>query len=95
MRFLNDQQDVLLWYLYLTPEGEHCVLVTPLSLDELTGPEYAERQTQIAQHIYVCSPTFESFIYRFWLENTLWENLEGVEALPEEQQRYLEHYVQN
>lgn len=95
IRFLNDQQDVLLWYLYLTPEGEHCVLVTPLSLDELTGPEYEEQQAQIAQHIFVCAPTFESFIYRFWIENTLWDSLEVPEALSADQRRYLAHYAQN
>src|SRR5262245_12973582 len=25
IRFLNDQQDVLFWYLYLSPQGEHAV----------------------------------------------------------------------
>jgi hypothetical protein len=38
--------------------------------------------------------SFESFIYRFWLENLIWDNLEDTESLPEEQPRYLAHYAQ-
>jgi hypothetical protein len=35
-----------------------------------------------------------SFIYRFWLENTIWFNLANQKSLTAEQQRYLEHYRQ-
>jgi hypothetical protein len=37
IRFLNDQQNVLTWYLYLTREGASGVIVTPYWLEELTG----------------------------------------------------------
>lgn len=39
VRFLNDQQGVLYWYLYLTPRGEQCVLVSPFELDDLSGDD--------------------------------------------------------
>ena len=99
MRFLNDQQDVLLWYLYLTPQGDECVLVSPIGLDEFAGPENAANLTDkwraaILKHTRVCGPSFEAFLYRFWLENTLWEAAnEGAGApLTEAQERYLAHY---
>lgn len=34
IRFLRDQQSVLLWYLYLTPQGDECVLVSPYEFGE-------------------------------------------------------------
>ncbi len=59
VRFLNDQQDVLLWYLYLTRDGEHCVLVSSLSLDEYANAEVAgpvERTRQaIINNTFVCA----------------------------------------
>ncbi len=98
IRFLNDQQDVLVWYLYLTPRGEQCVLVSPILLDEFAGPENAGNLTDewrkaILANTLVCAPSFEAFIYRFWLENTIWFNVnEEASALTEAQQRYLAHY---
>jgi hypothetical protein len=99
IRFLNDQQWCLTWYLYVTPKGEHCTLVSPIWLDGLvTDPEYAsnitaQNQSEISKNIYVCSPSFETFIYRFWLENTCWFNLIEHKPLTEEQQQYLSYFT--
>jgi hypothetical protein len=96
IRFLNDQQDVLLWYLYLTPTGEQCVLVSPFALEELHGLSADHRSAVVAQ-TYVCAPSFETFIYRFWLENTLWFKVsegDGSHSLTEDERRYLAHYSQ-
>jgi hypothetical protein len=96
--FLNDQQDVLLWYLYLTPKGEECVLVSPYALEEIKlagmDAERAEKWRQaILNNTRVCAPSLEAFVYRFWLENVLWFNAnEGEGSLTEDQQRYLAHY---
>lgn len=97
IRFLNDQQDVLMWYLYLTPQGEACVLVSPILLDEFAGAEHASNLTEewrkaILANTRVCAPSFEAFLYRFWLENTIWFSLNGEGALTEAQRRYLAHY---
>ncbi len=98
IRFLNDQQDVLLWYLYLTPQGDERVLVSPILLDDFAGPEHAANLTDdwrkaILANTRVCGPSFEAFLYRFWLENTLWDALNESEApLTEAQERYLAHY---
>jgi hypothetical protein len=39
LRFLNDQQGCLFWYLYLTPRGEHCV-VASLASDSPIGADH-------------------------------------------------------
>jgi hypothetical protein len=69
IRFLNDQQFVLLWYLYLNPQGEHCVLVThPRFHDLAESPEYAEpfqseeERQEALKGVYVCAPSFEAHI---------------------------------
>ena len=101
VRFLNDQQDVLLWYLYLTREGDACVIVSPYELDEPEDAEEGEVLTDVARHniltnTVVCAPTFDEFIYRFWLENTLWFKLNeaGGATLTPAEHAYAAHYVQ-
>lgn len=95
LRFLNDQQDVLAWYLYLAPDGGSCVLVSPYALDgEDDGDEPPNAQA-IAAQTRVCARSFEEFIYRFWLENTLWFKLsEGSQppTLTPDEWRYIAHY---
>jgi hypothetical protein len=98
VRFLNDQQDVLLWYLYLEPGGEEDVLCSPYDLEEVAGwhdgagPTADERAGVIANTVVV-APSFEAFIYRFWLENVLWFKLgERAGDFSDEESAYLTHY---
>ncbi len=90
IRFYNDQQDVLLWYLYLTPHRESCVLASGVMFDEvnLEGVP-ADR---IIANLNFCAASFEEFIYRWWLENELWFALEEGRSLTEVQSDYLQHY---
>jgi hypothetical protein len=96
IRFLNDQQGCLFWYLYLTPQGEEGVLTSPFCLDTLS--QYTERedfppelfQKKVKESTYICA---EEFLYRFWLENTIWFTLNRHLPLPVEQERYLDHYL--
>lgn len=103
--FLHDQQDVLLWYLYLTPSGEQRVVVSPYDYDgddeDTNAPSYVptddsqltdQRRAAIVANTWVCAPTFEAFLYRFWLENTIWFALNEGKPLTEAQQRYVAHY---
>jgi hypothetical protein len=90
IRFLNDQQDVLMWYLYLKPDGESCVVVSDIpfeAIDELEIPTDA-----IKANTLYCAESFEAFIYRFWLENIIWFALDSGEAMTETQKAYLAHY---
>jgi hypothetical protein len=94
IRFLNDQQSVLTWYLFAVPRSEPCVVVSYGWLDdtaETSGLDDEGRQT-VLRNTFICAPTFEAFIYRFWLENTIWFNLHDANTLTPEQVRYLAHY---
>jgi hypothetical protein len=109
VRFLNDQQDCLLWYLYLTREGTEAVLVvgdpypdgpSPY-LERLVRPDEdgplteKERQAVLA-HTSACAPSFEAFVYRWWLEATIYMKLHGFDSEPltDGEHRYLAHSQQ-
>jgi len=103
--FLHDQQDVLLWYLYLTPTGAQRVVVSPYDYDgdddDAAAPGHVpaddgklteQQRAAIIANTFVCAPTFEAFLYRFWLENTIWFALNDGTPLTDEHQRYVAHY---
>lgn len=99
--FMHDQQDVLLWYLYLTPRGDQAVLVAPYPLDELSSaaersPLAPAQRQAVLERTYICGPTFASFLSRWWLENGIWFKLDaGQTSLTEAERRYLAHYASN
>lgn len=86
--FLGDQQDCVLWYLYLRPSGESFVVNSHLDfareVDDLVMEEA----------IVWCAPDFEQFAYRFWVENRLREavNDDDEASLDRELRAYLDHY---
>lgn len=95
LRFLHDQQDCVIWHLYLSSEGEECVLASHTYLDLVyTDPDEFDNITEqeaVAQ-TWICAPSFEAFLYRFWMENVLWFNLHKQKPLTEEQRKYLAFY---
>ncbi len=106
VRFMNDQQDCTLWYLYLTRRGEEAVLaaVDPYPaaasnyLERLVrpdedGPLTDEQRRVVLASTYACAPSFETFIYRWWLEATIYMKLNEYDSKPltEEERRYLAH----
>ncbi len=96
VRFYNDQQDVLLWYLYLTPQGAQYVLVTPIELEEMAARALSDEERQsIQRNTWVCAPSFVSFIYRWWLENSIWFKVsesDDEEKLTADKRAYLAYY---
>ncbi|MGI0490179.1 hypothetical protein ACN4EG_00090 [Alkalinema pantanalense CENA528] len=81
MLFLSDSQSCVLWYLYINPVGEHCVISSNRRLypgifeDQQTekeelGDNWDEDLDAI--HLHFCASSFEEFIYRFWIENEIW-----------------------
>lgn len=87
IRFLNDQQSVVLWYLYLAPDGDHCVVAS------LVDPQIEPLSPEDIKRVFVyCAPSFEAFIYRFWIENAVWFALDEGRELTEAEQAYLRHY---
>ena len=88
LRFMNDQQSVLLWYLLLQAGHEPAVVVaTPEWLDKPTGEtlDEAVRPTDVT----FCAEAFEEFMLRFWLENTIWFSLYEGRPLTDFQSEYV------
>jgi len=93
VRFLRDQQDCLLWYLFLAPDGSARVIVSPIPFDD---PDVDEEADVVIANTWECAPHFEHFIYRFWIENEIWDALNSKNPkLDAAQQRYVDHYRPN
>lgn len=106
IRFLNAAQGQIAWYLYLTAQGEHCVLAGYPLLDLVSDPESPDSQSQgiteeerrmamSGKATLICALSFEEFLYRFWIENVLWYKLvwyKDQELLTREERRYLSYY---
>lgn len=88
IRFLRDQQDCLFWYLYLPPAGEAYVVCSPIPLGEVDEPADV-----VVENTWWVSPSFEAFLYRWWLENVLWDKVDDDAALTEVESAYLSHYA--
>lgn len=91
--FLFDSQGMLYWYLYVTQDSKHCVVVS----DELLGLRSENDQNEDSYEeegmLFFCAPTFEEFLYRFWIENEIWFALSYEKTkLTKEQQAYVDHY---
>lgn len=98
--FLRDQQYTVLWYLYLEPGGDQRILAFPGDMEEDLdeAEEEGEEITveEVAAQLRECAPSFTSFIYRFWLENTIWFKLHSRASQPltDAEQAYLDWYSQ-
>jgi len=91
IRFLRDQQDCLFWYLYVQPDGAAPVLCSPIPFDE---PGLAVSREVVLANSWLVAPDFEAFVYRFWIENELWDLLDAHEPeLTAAQRAYVEHYA--
>lgn len=72
LRFLNDQQSCVFWYLVLWPDGSHAVATAfPEWNDDVDdAADFDDAYTP--EGLTLCADDFETFIKRFWIENTLW-----------------------
>ncbi|GAA1994128.1 hypothetical protein [Catenulispora subtropica] len=107
VRFFRDQQDCVLWYLYLRPDGDSFVVHSYRDIeweaevgssgdaDEIENlPDF---DNDLDYEVFWCAPTVEIFAYRFWTESVLQLALHGerpIEDLDEAQLAYLNHYAQ-
>ena len=91
IRFLRDQQDCLFWYLHLRPDGTAPVLCSPIPLDE---PGLELPRQVVIDNSWIVAPHFEHFVYRFWIENELWDALNDRDPeLTPAQRAYVAHYA--
>ena len=73
LRFLNDQQACYLWYLLLDADGSHQVArAWPEWKDEEPQGATSLEDVTTPRDIEICAPSFEEFVKRFWIENTIW-----------------------
>jgi hypothetical protein len=86
LRFLNDQQACCLWYLLLEHDKQPQVA---FAMPEWTDKEARTFDDAIKpRELTVCASSFEEFIKRFWIENTIWLEVTKGEALTGELQAY-------
>ena len=90
LRFLNDSQACVLWYLYLTPSGDDCVLASGEWHD---GARDDPKRLLNPNSYFWCAPHFESFVYRFWLEDQIWRRVRSGDVPTPEEARYLQAAV--
>lgn len=98
VHFLIDQQGLLTWSLYINERGQHCVIASQVLLDflPLDSALKPEDLPDIIAGTRYCAPTFEAFLYRFWMENTLWFALsERHIPLSDEQRLYIQYCKSN
>lgn len=89
VHFYSDSQYCCLWYLYIDPQ-QRCVVVAS---DDLSEPHDDDFWYNERGHITQCAPSFESFIYRLWIENEIWFRLvEKDQPLTPEMTEYLRFY---
>jgi hypothetical protein len=107
LRFMNDQQDCVLWYLYITPDGQEAVLAAQdpypagpsAYLEHLVRPEEddpplsEEQRRAVLANVSVCAPSFEAFLYRWWREATIYMKVHDYDATPltDDERHYLAH----
>ncbi|MFJ6785146.1 hypothetical protein [Streptomyces yangpuensis] len=100
VRFLRDQQDCVIWYLYLRPSGEAFVVFSHLELESAgwwaQGEPAEDVRAAVASSLMRCADTFEEFAYRFVVENELWmqaHSAGGDSPLAPRLQAYADHYT--
>jgi hypothetical protein len=91
LRFLNDQQACYLWYLLLEPGGGHKVARAWSEWqDEQPPGAQSLEDVSTPRDIEICASSFEEFIKRFWIENTIWFAVNRGEPLHGELRAYAE-----
>ncbi len=87
LRFMNDQQCCILWYVHLEPSGGHSVVcAAPEWIEGAVGESLEDVTTP--RDVEMCAPDFETFMHRFWMENSLWFAVSKGAPLTAEQTAY-------
>lgn len=92
LRVISDQQDCLHWFVRLLGPGRHDTVVSPFPYCDDLGDWTDEELALYDPVLEVCADSFEEFIWRFWIENSIWLALRGESPLTAEQERYLSFY---
>jgi hypothetical protein len=73
LRFLNDQQCCLLWYVHLLPNGQHKVVCASPEWKKggIRGATLDDRIEKL-NGLVVCADGIKEFVKTFWIENWVW-----------------------
>jgi len=97
LRFVNDSQSCFMWYLRLGREGNVGVVVSDYFLEpEIFDAMECEevKREDLFQEALLCADTFTEFLYRFWVENTIWYSLHERLLLTPIQEEYRNQITQ-
>ncbi|MFO1017638.1 MAG: hypothetical protein U1E03_08585 [Hyphomonadaceae bacterium] len=93
IRFLNDQQGCLSWYLFIPPSGNVVVLSSSetqfaMALEE-HDPNNREHVSAVLGVTHLAAHSFPEFLYRFWIEAALWFKCQYKLSKTPTEERYL------
>lgn len=98
LRFMNDSQCCVLWYLLFQPDAQVRVLASSyfIEKDIFDAMEYYQDEdvlidyASVTEDAVICANSFGEFIFRFGIENMIWYALhENLDLTPLET-RYIE-----
>src|SRR5262245_48498943 len=91
VRFLADSQGCIFWYLYVPTGTDDHAVVSSTDFYDASGERLRDEEPDPRQLAF-SAESFETFLYRFWIENEIW--FAGYEGRPisEEGRRYLDLY---
>ena len=80
LRFLNDQQVCVCWYIYFPKQGPSFVISSSGDgdepfLDEIDFVSKPQSVQECLETTSIAGRSFDEFIYRFWIENLIWLKL--------------------
>ena len=94
VRFLSDSQGVLFWYIFIAVDGiDHAVVCSP-DFYGLESEQWRDEKPD-PEKITYCAPSFEVFLWRYWIENEIWLSAYDKEPLQDLGVKYIEEYRQN
>jgi len=93
IRFMEDGQSVMHWYLYIDQVGNSWVATTNRILDS-NYPKDVSLEKKL-ENVVICAPTIEEFLYRFWIEVRIWLANSDNFGLTSEEEEYMNTAIGN
>lgn len=86
LRFMNDSQSCIMWYLLLQAGSPVRVLASSLFFEPdifeaCVDTEDPVKYEYVIKEATLCADTFLEFIYRFWIENAIWFSINDQRPL--------------
>ncbi len=94
LRFMNDSQCCILWYLILKREMPTRVVASPYFFDRdifdvMNDEEEPMEYREVFENSFLCAESFLEFIYRFWIENAIWFSHRDQRQLSRRESEYV------